>query len=94
MCCDWLWVNFGQWKIEEKVIAGCRGYEHVKQRKTLVAQKHMLVTLYTGRIHTWAVVSQGMCTHGVALLTGRVPIDKLIYVEDCCLISVGAENVS
>jgi hypothetical protein len=29
-----------------------------------------------------------------ALLTGRVPVDRLISVEDCCLISVGAENVS
>ena len=29
--------QFGQWKTEEKVIAGCRGSEHVKQRKTLVA---------------------------------------------------------
>jgi hypothetical protein len=28
------------------------------------------------------------------LLTGRVPIDRLIYVEDFCLISVGVENVS
>jgi hypothetical protein len=49
--------QFGQWKIEEKVIAGCRGFEHVKKRKTLVAQKHMLVALYTGRVHTRAVVS-------------------------------------
>jgi hypothetical protein len=30
----------------------------------------------------------------VALLIGRVPVDRLISVEDCCLISVGAENVS
>ena len=29
-----------------------------------------------------------------ALLTGRVPVDRLTYVEDCCLISVGAEGVS
>jgi hypothetical protein len=29
-----------------------------------------------------------------ALLTGRVPVDRLISVEDCCLISVGAEGVS
>jgi hypothetical protein len=27
-----------------------------------------------------------------ALLTGHVPVDILIYVEDCCLISVGAEG--
>jgi hypothetical protein len=30
----------------------------------------------------------------VALPTGRVPVDRLISVEDCCLISVGAEGVS
>jgi hypothetical protein len=29
-----------------------------------------------------------------ALLTGCVHVDKLISVEDCCLISVGAEGVS
>jgi hypothetical protein len=28
-----------------------------------------------------------------ALATGHVPVDKLIFVEDCCLISVGAEGV-
>jgi hypothetical protein len=28
-----------------------------------------------------------------ALLTGRVPINRLIYVEDFCLISVGVEGV-
>jgi hypothetical protein len=39
--------------------------------------------LLVGRIHTRA-----------ALPTGHVPIDKLISVEDCCLISVGAEGVS
>jgi hypothetical protein len=36
-----------------------------------------------GHVHTWA-----------ALLTGRVPIDRLISIEDFCLILVGAENVS
>jgi hypothetical protein len=30
----------------------------------------------------------------VALLTGHIPVDILIYVEDCCLISVGVESVS
>jgi hypothetical protein len=75
--------QFGQWKTEEKVIVGCRGSEHVKQRKTLSAQEHTLVTLYTGRVHMRA-----------ALLTGHVPVDRLISVEDRCLISVGAENVS
>jgi hypothetical protein len=37
---DVLWLamsNFGQWKIEDKVIAGCRGSKHVKKSKTLVA---------------------------------------------------------
>jgi hypothetical protein len=30
----------------------------------------------------------------VSLLTGRIPVDRLIFVEDCCLISVGVEGVS
>jgi hypothetical protein len=29
-----------------------------------------------------------------ALLTGHIPVDILIFVEDCFLISVGAEGVS
>jgi hypothetical protein len=29
--------QFGQWKTEEKAIAGCRGSKHVKKRKTLVS---------------------------------------------------------
>jgi hypothetical protein len=36
-----------------------------------------------GHVHTWA-----------ALLTGHVPVDRLISVEDFCLIVVGAESVS
>jgi hypothetical protein len=59
MCCDWMW------KTEEKVIVGCRGSEHVKQIKTLVAQKHTHVTLYTGRVQMRVVVSQGVCTRGL-----------------------------
>jgi hypothetical protein len=47
--------QFGQLKIEEKVIAGCRGSGHV-------AHKHMFVALYIGYVHTRAVVSQGACT--------------------------------
>jgi hypothetical protein len=27
-------------------------------------------------------------------MTGLIPVDRLISVEDCCLISVGAEDVS
>jgi hypothetical protein len=57
--------QFGQWKTKEKVIEGWRGSEHVKQRKTLVAQKHTLVALYIGRIHTRVVVSQGAFTSGL-----------------------------
>jgi hypothetical protein len=75
--------QFRQWKTEEKVIVGCRGFEHVNKSKTLVSQKHTLVALYTGHMHTRA-----------ALLKGHVPVDRLISVEDCCLILVGAEGVS
>jgi hypothetical protein len=86
--------QFGQWKTEEKVIAGCRGSEHVKQRKTLVAQE-----AYACYIIHWSRSHMGCSEPGsvhmrAALLTGHVPIDRLISVEDCCLISVGAENVS
>jgi hypothetical protein len=28
-----------------------------------------------------------------ALPTGHLPIDRLSFVEDCCLISVGSEGV-
>ena len=31
---------------------------------------------------------------GWCMVDALVYVDKLIYVEDCCLISVGAENVS
>jgi hypothetical protein len=57
--------HFGQWKTEEKVIEGCRGSEHVKQSKTLVAQKNTHVALYIGRVHTRDVVSQGTYTRGL-----------------------------
>jgi hypothetical protein len=57
--------QFVQWKTEEKVVAGCRGSEHVKQRKTLGAQEHTLVTLYTSRVYMRAVVSQSTCTRGL-----------------------------
>ena len=31
---------------------------------------------------------------GWCMVDALVYVDRLIYVEDCCLISVGAENVS
>jgi hypothetical protein len=31
---------------------------------------------------------------GWCMVDALVYVDKLIFVEDCCLISVGAENVS
>jgi hypothetical protein len=87
-------VQFGQWKTEEKVIAGCRGSEHLKQRKTLCARE-----AYTCYIIHWSRSHAGCTEPGhvhtrAALLTGCIPVDRLISVEDCCLISVGAENVS
>jgi hypothetical protein len=57
--------QFGQWKTEEKEIVGCRGSEHVKQRKSPVTQKHTHVALYIGHVHTQAVVNQGAYTRGL-----------------------------
>ena len=59
----WLAVGqFGQWKTEEKVITGCRGSKHMKQRETLVSHKHTHVALHIGRVHMRAVVSQSAYT--------------------------------
>jgi hypothetical protein len=54
---------------------------------TLVAFTHSCSE--PGHMHT-----QAAHAHGAALLTGHVPVDRLISVEDCCLISVGVEGVS
>jgi hypothetical protein len=94
MCCDWLWVSLDSGRQKRKMIAGCRGSEHVKERKTLVSQK-----VYTCCIIHWPRAHAGCSEPGhvhtrVALLTGHVPVDRLISVEDCCLISVGVEGVS
>jgi hypothetical protein len=48
----------------------------------------------TSRIHTRDVLMVGCIHTHVALPIGRVPIDKLVYVEDCFLISIGVECVS
>jgi hypothetical protein len=86
MCCDWLWVSLDSGRQKG-------GSEHVKKSKTLVSRADACCIIHWShshagcsepeRIHTWA-----------ALLTGRVPVDRLISVEDCCLISVDAEGVS
>jgi hypothetical protein len=47
----------------------------------------------TSRIHTRAVLLVGCVHTRVALLTGHVPVDRLISIDDCFLISVGAEGV-
>jgi hypothetical protein len=54
----------------------------------------MQVIVQTGHIHTRAVILVGRIHTHDALPTGRVPIDKLISVEDCFIISVGVEGVS
>jgi hypothetical protein len=46
-------------------------------------------------LHSHAGYSEPGCVHTqAALLTGHVPVDRLISIEDCCLISVGVEGVS
>jgi hypothetical protein len=83
-----------QWKTEENVFAGCRGSEHVMKRinpscsevytSCSIDWQHTYAGCTTGRAHTYAC-----CT------TDRSrTCDRLISVEDCCLISVGAEDVS
>jgi hypothetical protein len=66
----------------------------VKKRKTLSClEAHACCIIHWPRLH--AGCSEPGHVHTQAtLLTGRVPVDKLIFVEDCCLISVGAEGVS
>jgi hypothetical protein len=78
--------QFKQWKTEE--FWAC---EEKKNPSFLEADACCIIhwlRSYAGcsepeHVHTWA-----------ALLIGHVPIDRLIYVEDCCLISVDAEGVS
>jgi hypothetical protein len=54
----------------------------------------MQVVVQTGRVYTCDVLLVGHIHTCVALPTGHVPIDRLISIEDCCLISVGVEGVS
>jgi hypothetical protein len=52
------------------------------------------VVVQTGCVCMRAMLLVGHIHTHVALPTGHIPVDRLIYVEDCCLISVGAECVS
>jgi hypothetical protein len=42
----------------------------------------MQVVVQTGRVHTRVVLLVGCIHTCVALLTGRVPVDRLVSVED------------
>ena len=86
--------QFGQWKIEEKVNVGCIGSEHVKKSKNpSFLEEDVCCIIQWPRSHAGCSEPERVHTRA-ALLTGRVPVDRLIYVEDCCLISVGDEGVS
>jgi hypothetical protein len=54
----------------------------------------MQVVVQTRHVHTRVVLLVGRVHTCVALPKGLVPIDKFIYVEDFCLISIGVEDVS
>jgi hypothetical protein len=70
---------------------GCRRYEFSWREKTLVLKKAHKGCCEPNCVHTRAAQWVG-CVHTcVALLTGRVPIDILVSVEDCIIFSVGAE---
>jgi hypothetical protein len=61
-------------------------------------QKHYFLKAYTGcsepePVHTWAALLVGRVHMHSKLSTGHVPVDILTYVEDYCLISVGAKCV-
>jgi hypothetical protein len=76
------------------VIEGCRGSEFRLKRKPLELRSDMQVVVQTRRVHTRAILLVAHIHTHVTLLTGCLPVDRLIYVEDCCLISVGVECVS
>jgi hypothetical protein len=52
------------------------------------------VLVHTGHVHTRFVLLVGCVHMRDALSIGRIPVDRLIYVEDFFLISVGVEGVS
>ena len=53
----------------------------------------MQVLVQASRVHTRVVLLVGRVHACDALLTGRILVDRLISIEDCCLISFGAEGV-
>jgi hypothetical protein len=64
------------------VTEGCRGSEFFMREKTLVVQK-AYAGCSTDRPRTYASCTTGRGVHTrVALLTGRVPVDRLVSVED------------
>ena len=53
------------------------------------------IYLVHGWMHFFIVqVDYGLFGTGWCMVDALVYVDKLIYVEDCCLVLVGAENVS
>jgi hypothetical protein len=54
----------------------------------------MHAIVQTGCVHTQVVLLVLHVHMHAALPTSHVPVDRLIYVKDCCLISVGVEDVS
>ena len=84
------------WTVEDRRESDCR----LQRIWACVAKKNPSCSeAYTCYIIQWLHSHMGYSEPGPvhtrpALLTGHVPINRLISVEDCCLISVGAEGVS
>jgi hypothetical protein len=61
---------------------------------------YRLITGYLVQVGAWLMhlfmvqVDYRLFGTGWCMVDALVYVDRLIYVEDCCLISVGAENVS
>jgi hypothetical protein len=61
---------------------GCRRYEFSWREKTLVLKEAHAGCCEPDRVHTWAALLVGRVHMCVALLTGHVPVDRLVSIED------------
>ena len=76
------------WTMEDRRESDCR----LQRILACFSEAYTRCIIHWPRSHT-DYSEPGHVHTRAALLTGHVPIDKLIYVEDFFLISVGAENV-
>ena len=87
---DVLWLVVGQfWIVEDRRESDCR----LQRIWACCSEAYACFIRHWSHSHARCSVP-GSIHMQAALLTGRVPVGRLISVEDCCLISVGAEGVS